>query len=76
MTWKNFYNIFNENKEKIIWDENEKEHIISKIDDDKTALFPTEKFIKERVVLFLNMGIGGYGIWDLGNGFESLVDEL
>lgn len=59
----------------INYDEKEYEYSIN-TKDNKIISFPLIKFIEKRLELSKELNIGGCGIWDIGNGKESLLMPL
>ena len=64
--------------EKLIWNEVECEHLIEINEGQKEfiAIYPTRKFLKERLNLSKTLGLAGCAIWDVGNGNENFMDEF
>jgi spore germination protein YaaH len=60
------------------WDEKESEHLVTLENEGSKslALYPTKKFIKERIEFCKNKNLGGIAIWELSLGLESFLDEF
>ena len=62
----------------LIWNDNQCEHLID-IKEDKSeyvAVYPTNKFLKERLSVTKEYNLGRCAIWDIGNGNEGFMDEF
>jgi len=67
------------NKDGVLtWDDEEKEHLFdfSKKEKIFMAVYPTRKFIKERLDLATTLNLGGVGIWDISQGLECYLDII
>lgn len=59
------------------WDKVECEHLIEiEGEQPATAIYPTKKFIKERLDFCKTNKMGGVAIWDMAQGLESFLDEF
>lgn len=70
--------VMSSTNEKLIWNEVECEHLIEINEGQKEfiAIYPTRKFLKERLNLSKTLGLAGCAIWDVGNGNENFMDEF
>jgi len=60
------------------WDFVEAEHKIEILNNGKelTILYPTRKFLNERIKLTHKLGLAGVAIWELSQGFEMFMNEF
>jgi spore germination protein YaaH len=58
------------------WDKEECEHLIEMDGNKSLAMFPTKKFIKERLEFCKTNNLAGVAVWDIGLGLESFLDEF
>ena len=65
-------------KNSLLWNEDECEHLleIKEGESQYVAVYPTRKFLKERLELTKSLGLGGCAIWDVGNGNDNFMDEF
>jgi hypothetical protein len=60
------------------WNQYSEEHYIKlgsvdKFSDDSTIVFPTPRFVDLRINHTVELNLGGIGIWELGQGIDSLL---
>ena len=79
MDSSSFSSIVNSNGiKKFEWHENEAEHIfeIDIYGKQMLGIYPTKKFIKERLNLSKDKKLAGNAIWEVAHGLESFMDEF
>ena len=76
ITGKQFPDILNKGIEDMeyISNENEGEYLL--LGKKNAVNYPEKKFISKRLELSKELKVGGIGIWDVGNGKESMIEPL